>query len=161
MIREIKKIFEEHDFTLKNQSDNIFNLSHRNLDSDSKPDEDNLSDLLNELNKINKLEAEWQYFDEWIHLTITFEKPQHPCIYFKKEYLEKKHISIKDAAKKLNVSKKHLSSLCNGKGRLKPKLAFKLAMATNTNPEFWLDMQNKLNIWNIKFNKTLNVKKIY
>jgi antitoxin HigA-1 len=74
-------------------------------------------------------------------------KPTHPGEFFLCEVLEPLNISIKDAAVKLGISRKHLSELCHGKKRLTIDVAAKFAAATNTSIESWYNMQTKLDIW--------------
>lgn len=76
-------------------------------------------------------------------------KPTHPGIVFYSDVLEPLGLSIKAAAEKLNVSRKHLSDLCHGKARLSPEIATKIAAATDTSAESWLIMQTKLDVWEI------------
>ena len=66
-------------------------------------------------------------------------------------------LSITEAARDLGISRKMLSEIVNGKNRISPELAVRIAKATNTSPESWLAMQNKLDLWNAMQNEPKNV----
>ena len=68
-------------------------------------------------------------------------------------------MTITEAAKDLGISRKMLSEIVNGKGRVGPEIALRIAKATNTSPESWLAMQNKLDLWNAMQNEPKNVIK--
>ena len=44
----------------------------------------------------------------------------------------------------------------NGKSNLTPEMAVRIAKATNTSPESWINMQIKLDLWEIEQNKIIN-----
>jgi addiction module HigA family antidote len=64
---------------------------------------------------------------------------------------------VTEAAKNLGVSRKTLSELVNQKAALSPEMALRIAKATNTSPESWLNMQTKLNLWNALQHEPENV----
>ena len=68
-------------------------------------------------------------------------------------------ITITEAARDLGVSRKMLSEIINEIGRACPEIAVRIAKATNTSPESWLAMQNKLDLWNAMQNEPKNVIK--
>ena len=78
---------------------------------------------------------------------ITERKPVHPGVLLKEDVLVPLGLSVTDAAKDLGVSRKALSELINGKASLSPDMAVRIAKATNTSPESWLNMQVKLDLW--------------
>jgi antitoxin HigA-1 len=52
-----------------------------------------------------------------------------------------------------------LSEIVNGKGWVSPEIAVRIAKATNTSPESWLAVQNKLDLWNTMQNESKDVIK--
>lgn len=80
-------------------------------------------------------------------------KPTHPCEVFLLEVLEPLNISISAAARHLGISRKHLSNLCNGSVRLTPDVAGRIASATDTSIESWLDMQTALDVWELEHDR--------
>ena len=74
-------------------------------------------------------------------------KPTHPGILLKEDVLIPLGLSVTEAASDLGVSRKALSELINEKSSLSPEMAVRIAKATKTSAESWLNMQSKLDIW--------------
>jgi len=85
-------------------------------------------------------------------------KPVHPGTVFLEDVLKPLNISITDAAKLLGVSRKTLSEFVNEKSSLSPELAIRIARATGTTPESWINMQQKLTLWYALQNEPLDVQ---
>ena len=66
-------------------------------------------------------------------------------------------LTITEAAKDLGVNRKTLSALVNCKSALIPEMAIRIAHATKTSPESWLNMQTKLNLWAASKNIPRNI----
>ncbi|WP_268914487.1 HigA family addiction module antitoxin [Leptospira weilii] len=49
--------------------------------------------------------------------------------------------------------------MVNAKSSITPETAIRIALATNTSPESWLNMQIKLDLWNALQDKPKNVIK--
>jgi addiction module HigA family antidote len=86
----------------------------------------------------------------------TKRKPTHPGFLLKEDVLIPLGLSITEAATDLGVSRKALSELINERASLSPDMAVRIAKATNTSPESWLNMQTKLDLWKSD-QKNLNV----
>lgn len=67
--------------------------------------------------------------------------PSHPGEILKDLYLEPLGLSISDASEKLIISRPNLSAIINGKAGISPLMAFKLAKAFDTTPQYWLNLQ--------------------
>lgn len=74
-------------------------------------------------------------------------KPTHPGNILKEEVITPLGLSVTQAAIDLGVSRKALSELLNEHSSLSPEMAIRIGRATNTTPESWLNMQNKLDLW--------------
>lgn len=74
-------------------------------------------------------------------------KPTHPGTVFLEDVIKPLNITITDAAKMLGVSRKALSEFVNEKAALSTEMAVRIAKATNTSVESWMNMQQKLTIW--------------
>ena len=88
---------------------------------------------------------------------ITGRKPTHPGEVLLEDVIKPLGMTITEAAKGLGVNRKTLSDLVNGKCSLTPDMAVRIAEATKTSAESWLNMQTKLNLWNALQRKPLNV----
>ena len=87
-------------------------------------------------------------------------KPTHPGAVFLEDVLIPLNINITDASKMLGVTRKALSEFVNEKSSLSPEMALRIAKATNTTPESWMNMQQKLTLWQAKQNAPQNVKEL-
>jgi len=67
--------------------------------------------------------------------------PTHPGLLFLKEVLEPNGVSIESAAGQLSISPKQLHDICSGKARMTPEIAEKIATASGTTSQSWLEMQ--------------------
>lgn len=73
--------------------------------------------------------------------------PPHPGEILKEFYLEPLSLSVTEVAKVLNVTRKTLSAILNGRSGLSPLMALKLSVAFDTTPESWLELQNQYDLW--------------
>ncbi len=88
---------------------------------------------------------------------ISKRKPTHPGEVLLEDVLKPLGLTITQAAKHLNVNRKTLSGLVNGKYSLSPDMAIRIAEATDTSPESWINMQSKLDLWKASKNKPNNI----
>ena len=78
---------------------------------------------------------------------ITKRKPVHPGNVLKEDVLAPLGMTVTQAAADLGVTRKTLSELINEKASLSPEMAIRIAKATKTSPESWLNMQSRLDLW--------------
>jgi addiction module HigA family antidote len=74
-------------------------------------------------------------------------KPVHPGKVFFEDVLVPLGITVTDAARMMNITRKALSELVNEKSSCSPQMALRIAQVTNTSAESWLAMQVKLDLW--------------
>jgi addiction module HigA family antidote len=74
-------------------------------------------------------------------------KPEHPGKVFLEDVLVPLGITVTDAARMMDVTRKALSELVNEKTSCSPRMALRIAQVTHTSPESWLAMQIKLDLW--------------
>ncbi|MBQ6489190.1 MAG: HigA family addiction module antidote protein [Solobacterium sp.] len=85
-------------------------------------------------------------------------KPTHPGTVLLEDIMKPLNLSVTETARLLGVSRKALSDLINEKSSLSPEMAIRIAKATNTSPESWMNMQQKLTLWTAYQNEQKNVK---
>jgi addiction module HigA family antidote len=78
---------------------------------------------------------------------LSMYHPPHPGEILKGLYLDPLHLTITEAATGLKVTRKTLSALLNGRAGISPEMALKLAVAFNTTPEHWLNLQQSHILW--------------
>ena len=92
---------------------------------------------------------------------MLMHNPPHPGTVIKELCLEPLGLSVTEAAKALNVSRKTLSSILNGKAGISPEMAVRLSIAFNTTSESWLNQQAQYDLWEAeKHRDELDVKRL-
>lgn len=87
--------------------------------------------------------------------------PPHPGEVIRELCLVPLGLSVTAAAKALDVSRKNLSELLNGKIGISTEMALRLAIAFDTTPESWLTQQMYFDLWQAqKRRKRLHVEKL-
>ncbi len=84
-------------------------------------------------------------------------KPTHPGKVFLEDVMKPLDMTVTDAAQMLGVSRKALSEFVNEKSSLSPQMAIRISKATNTSVESWMNMQQKLVLWNAMQSEPTNV----
>ena len=77
-------------------------------------------------------------------------KPVHPGAILREDILKELNLSITQAAKGLDVSRKQLSEVINETAAISAEMAVRLQMAFGVEAEFWLDLQKKYDIWKVE-----------
>ncbi|HVZ17666.1 MAG TPA: HigA family addiction module antitoxin [Terriglobales bacterium] len=70
--------------------------------------------------------------------------PAHPGEVLR-DYLG--NMSVSEAAKRLGVTRAHLSRILNGHTAITAAMSLRLSAALGTSPEFWLKMQLQYDLW--------------
>ena len=92
---------------------------------------------------------------------MLMHNPPHPGTVIKELCLEPLGLSVTEAAKALNVSRKTLSSILNSKAGISPEMAVRLSIAFNTSSESWLNQQAQYDLWEAeKHRGELDVKRL-
>lgn len=92
---------------------------------------------------------------------MLMHNPPHPGEVLKDLCLAPLNLSVTTAAQALNVSRKTLSAILNGRQGISPEMALRLSMAFNTTPESWLNQQTQYDLWQARQkNADLNVAKL-
>ena len=68
-------------------------------------------------------------------------RPTLPGSILMKHYLEPNKLSVSEFARRLGLSRKHLSDIVNGHARVTPSIAVRLAHALDTSPALWVNLQ--------------------
>ncbi len=80
-------------------------------------------------------------------------KPTHPGEVLLEEFLEPMGISQLEFAKKLNVPVQRINTLINGKRGVTAETALLLAKALKTTPEFWMSLQNMVDLYQAMYHR--------
>ena len=74
-------------------------------------------------------------------------RPSHPGEVFLEDFLLPLGITQKEAAKRLRISYPRMNEIVNGKRAVTPDTALRLGRFTDTEPEFWLNLQQGVDLW--------------
>lgn len=66
------------------------------------------------------------------------------------EFLEPMNIEISKLADAMGVHRNSLSRIVHDKGTLTAPMAIKLAAALSNTPEFWLNIQHAVELWDVR-----------
>ena len=73
--------------------------------------------------------------------------PPHPGEVLRELWLEPADVTNTVAALALGVSRKHISSIVNGRAAISAEMALRLAAWLKTSPESWMSMQAAFDLW--------------
>ncbi|MFZ7343530.1 HigA family addiction module antitoxin [Avibacterium volantium] len=94
----------------------------------------------------------------------TQRKPTSVGEILQEEFLQPLNLKVSDLAEILDVHRNTASSLVNNHSKVTLEMAVKLAKAFGTSPEFWINLQNNLDLWelnhNTRFQQSLDKVKI-
>lgn len=74
-------------------------------------------------------------------------RPTHPGELFRKETLPAAGLTASELAAQLGVSPRGINELLRERRSVNPDLAHRLARVLNTTPEFWMRLQEAVDIW--------------
>jgi addiction module HigA family antidote len=77
-------------------------------------------------------------------------KPTTPGEVLFYEYLEPLGLKINDLAEMLHIHRNSVSALVNNNRKLSVDMAVRLAKAFDTTVEFWLNLQQNVDIWEVQ-----------
>jgi addiction module HigA family antidote len=81
--------------------------------------------------------------------------PTHPGIILLEEFLQPMNITQETLANYLNISIKQINEIIQEKDKITPEIAWLLAQAFNTTPQFWMNLQTN---YDLALNKPKDVK---
>ncbi len=80
--------------------------------------------------------------------------PAHPGEILKELVIIPLELTITDASEHLNISRKTLSKVLNGRGAITPEMALRLELAfIKPSADHWLRLQNAYDLWSSRQNK--------
>ena len=83
-------------------------------------------------------------------------KPAHPGEVFRELWLEPLGLTLTEAAKRLGVTRKTVSTIINGRGALTPEMALRLEIVFGASAQSWMNMQTAYDLWQMSaLRKTL------
>lgn len=87
-------------------------------------------------------------------------RPTHPGNILLHEFLEPFGLHPKDLARHIGVSTRIIGNILRERGRISPELALRLAQFFGTTPDFWLNLQHNVDMWDTLQTKRFNIQAI-
>jgi addiction module HigA family antidote len=79
---------------------------------------------------------------------MSMHNPAHPGEILRELIIEPLELTVTDVAEHLNVSRKTLSKVINGRGAITPEMSLRLEIAFNKpSADHWLRLQNAYDLW--------------
>ena len=87
---------------------------------------------------------------------MRMNNPAHPGEILRELIIEPLGLTTVDVAQHLNVSRKTLSKVINGRGAITPEMSLRLEIAFGKpSADHWLRLQNAHDLWNARTNELL------
>ena len=84
---------------------------------------------------------------------MSMHNPAHPGEILKEFVIEPSALTITDVSAHLNVSRKTLSKVLNGRGSITPEMALRLELVfKKPSADHWLRLQNAYDLWQTRQN---------
>ena len=74
-------------------------------------------------------------------------RPIHPGEIIRYEYLEPLNLTQQQLADSIGVTRVRINEIILGKRSVTPDTAFRLAKFFNTTPDFWINLQMNVDMW--------------
>jgi len=74
-------------------------------------------------------------------------RPVHPGEILKYEFLEPLHMTQQQLADYLGITRVRINEIISGKRSITPDTAFRMASFFNTTPDFWMNLQMNVDMW--------------
>jgi addiction module HigA family antidote len=88
-------------------------------------------------------------------------RPVSPGEVFLEDFLEPLGLTQKEAAARLNISYPRMNEIINAKRSVTPETAIRLARLTGTEAEFWLNLQQAVDLWDALHSESMgDIEKI-
>jgi addiction module HigA family antidote len=88
------------------------------------------------------------------------KNPPHPGRIVRQECLEPLGLTVKEAAKRLGVTRQALNNVVNAKCGISPEMAVRLSQAFGSSPEVWLGLQMDYDLTRIEKEGGIRVKRV-
>ena len=78
---------------------------------------------------------------------MRMHNPPHPGEIIREFCVEPLNLTVTEAAEALDVARKTLSTLLNGRAGISPEMALRLSKVFGRTPEGWLRLQLQFDLW--------------
>lgn len=93
-------------------------------------------------------------------LLFISRKPSHPGEILREEFMPDFKLSVSKLASALHVSRQSVNELVHERRALSPEMALRLARFFGTSPQYWLNLQRNVDLWNSMDAASLGIEQI-
>lgn len=93
-------------------------------------------------------------------MTKHMRRPTHPGAIIREDIMPELGLNQTELAQRLGVSRLTVSELIHEKRSVSTDMALRLAHLFSTTPESWLNMQQAVDLWELKHTKSDEYRKI-
>jgi addiction module HigA family antidote len=86
--------------------------------------------------------------------------PTHPGEMLREDFMPDFNLTTADLAEKLGVSRQTINELLRSRRSVSPAMALRLSRLFGNTPEFWLNAQRAIDLWNAKRENKQEIEKI-
>ncbi len=86
--------------------------------------------------------------------------PIHPGEFLREDYMPELGLSVAGLAKRLGVTRQTVNEIIREKRGLSPEMCLRLGRLFGTTPQFWMNMQQKVDLWNSMELHSEDIKKV-
>lgn len=80
-------------------------------------------------------------------MIMVSREPVHPGEFLREDYMPELELTVATLAKRLGVSRQTVNDIVREKRGLSPEMCLRLGRLFGTTPQFWMNMQSKVDIW--------------
>lgn len=84
---------------------------------------------------------------------MILRQPTHPGEILKEDVLPALKLNASRAAEMLDISCQYMGDILNGKKPMTPLMCLKIGKLVGNEPEMWMNMQAKYNLWEVAQDK--------
>lgn len=81
------------------------------------------------------------------NMIIVARKPTHPGEVLREEFMSDYGLGVADVARRLSVSRQSVNELVRERRAVSPDMALRLGRLFNTSPQYWLNLQRNVDLW--------------
>lgn len=87
-------------------------------------------------------------------------RPTHPGEMLREDFLPEYGLSAAQAAEALGVSRQSIHELLRERRGLSPEMGLRLSRLFGNSPEFWLNAQRAVDLWEVQQSKKADLRRI-
>lgn len=80
-------------------------------------------------------------------MIVVSREPIHPGEFLREEYMPELGLTVAGLAQRIGVTRQTINDLVREKRALSPDMCLRLGRLFGTTPQFWMNMQAKVDMW--------------